>query len=180
MPEKHKELSEQLTSWWHTQTEFETKKALAALLKVHPDTLGDYFSGRKFPKSDIANRLCEVTNIECLRPDAGGSSSPGKVPRGFPNNDAPREEPQESVAAGSSSRLQEQPRLRKGPEVAAGQPPRGRSLKGMRHGERSVVISFQRTRCPFCAHDIARFRSCVYCGQNFVWANVPLENNEPM
>ena len=60
---EHKELSEQLDSWWRTQTDFKAKKALAGFLKVHPDTIGDYFSGKNFPRPDIANRLYELTNI---------------------------------------------------------------------------------------------------------------------
>ena len=71
--EKHKELSEQLTTWWSTQTDFQTKKALAGTLKVHPDTLGDYFSGRRFPKPNIANRLYELSHFKRLR------STPGEI-----------------------------------------------------------------------------------------------------
>ena len=54
---KHKQLAEELATWWSMQTQFKTKKALAAFLKMHPDTVGDYFSGRKFPRSDTAYRL---------------------------------------------------------------------------------------------------------------------------
>jgi hypothetical protein len=72
---KHKELSEELTTWWSVQTQFKTKKALAAFLEVHPDTVGEYFSGRNFPRSDIANRLGGLTNIRCLKHDFDASSS---------------------------------------------------------------------------------------------------------
>ena len=163
---KHKELSEQLATWWRTQTDFKTKKALAGFLKVHPDTLGSYFSGRKLPSSDIANRLCELTNIRCLKRDFDGDSSSEMVPQESspgpmlphpPGVAAPIGEPQESDITWPSDRLKEG-----------------------RHRERSVVISLQRMSCPFCGHDIARFRRCVYCGQDFVWANVPLESGEPM
>jgi len=136
---KHEELSEQLATWWRTQTQFETKKSMAGFLKVHPDTLGDYFSGRKFPRSDIASRLSELTNIKYLKDYLG--QNPGTIARQLS-----REHPQ----------------------------------RGERYGERSVVISLQRTKCPFCAHDITRFGSCVHCGQHFVWANIPLEYGEPM
>ncbi len=187
--EKHKELSEQLTTWWRKQTDFKTKKALAGLLKVHPDTLGDYFSGRKFPKSDIANRLYELTDIKCLKPDAGSNSSSEMVPQESsatlllphpPGVAASIEEPQELDITGPSGPLQEECHSGKSLGVMARQLPRELPQKGWRHGERSVVISLQRTSCPFCAHDIARFCSCVYCGQHFVWANVPLEHGEPM
>ncbi len=157
--EKHKELSEQLTTWWSTQTDFQTKKALAGSLKVHPDTLGDYFSGRRFPKPDIANRLYELSHIKCL---------------------ASMEQPQESHVTGTSGLLKAGRHPGKSPEAIAGQPPEELTPKGRRYGERSVVISLQRTSCPFCGHDITGFRRCAYCGQEFVWANVPLEHGEPM
>ena len=142
---KHEELSEELTTWWRMQTEFKTKKVLAGFLKVHPDTLGEYFSGRKFPRSDIANRLGELTNIGCLKHDFDSDLSSEMVPH---------------------------------PEVIARQPTRELPQEGGRHGERSVVISLQRVSCPFCEHDITRFRRCAYCGQEFVWANVPLESGK--
>ncbi len=187
--EKHKELSEQLTTWWRKQTDFKTKKALAGLLKVHPDTLGDYFSGRKFPKSDIANRLYELTDIKCLKPDAGSNSSSEIVPQEssatlllpHPSGVAASiEEPKELDITGPPGPLQEECHSGKSPGVMARQLPRKLPQKGWRHGERSVVISLQRTSCPFCTHDIARFCSCVYCGQHFVWANMPLGHGEPM
>jgi hypothetical protein len=106
---KHEELSEQLTGWWRTQTDFKTKKALAGFLRVHPDTLGDYFSGRKFPRSDIADRLSGLTNIGRLKPGTGSRSSQ---------------------------------------EVITEQPAMSLPIKGGRYGERSVVISLQRTKCP--------------------------------
>ena len=175
---KHKELSEQLATWWRTQTDFKTKKALAGFLKVHPDTLGGYFSGRTSPRSDIANSLCDLTNIRCLKRDVD-SDSPSEMlphPPGVPIG-----EPQESDITGPSDRLQEELHLGKNPEVIARQLPRELPQKeGRRYGERSVIISLQRTSCPFCGHDIAMFRRCVYCGQDFVRANVPLESGEPM
>jgi len=127
------------------QTQFKTKKELAAFLKVHPDTVGDYFSGRKFPRSDIANRLGGLANIRCLKHDFDGGLSSEMVPH---------------------------------PEVIKGQPTKELPQEGWRYGERSVVISLQRKSCPFCEHDITRFRRCAYCGQEFVWANVPLESGK--
>ena len=186
---KHKELSEQLTSWWRTQTEFKTKKALAGLLKVHPDTLGDYLSGRQFPKSDIANRLYEITDIKCLKPDVGGNSFTEMVSQEspaaplFPDTHdvaASTGGHQEPVKARPIGHNQEESRHEKNPEVITEQPPGGLPPQGERYGEKSVIISLQRTKCPFCAHDIARFRSCAYCGQHFVWANTPVENSEPL
>ena len=46
--------------------------------------------------------------------------------------------------------------------------------QGERDEDRSVVVSLLRTTCPFCEHDVDEFRNCAYCGQHFVWANVPL------
>ena len=46
--------------------------------------------------------------------------------------------------------------------------------QGEQPQEKSVVISFFRTRCPFCKHTIERFQHCTHCGQHFVWANVPV------
>ncbi|MFC1981470.1 hypothetical protein ACFLVN_04415 [Chloroflexota bacterium] len=156
---------------------------------MHPDTLGDYFSGRKFPKSDIANRLCELTDIECLRPDVGSNSSSEMVPQESsttpllqrpPGVAASIEEPQELDITGPPGPIKEERQLGKSLEMIARQLPRELPKKGWRHGERSVVISLQRTICPFCTHDIARFCSRVYCGQYFVWANVPVEYGEPI
>lgn len=153
MSAKHKELSKQLANWWSTQTDFKTKKALAGFLKVHPVTLAEYFSGRSFPRCDIANRLWELANIECLKPEVGVSTAPPDLPK-------------------------EEPHLGQSTEAMAGQLPEKLHPKGGRYGERSVVISLQRTSCPFCAHEISVLRSCGYCGQHFVWANVPLEHGE--
>jgi hypothetical protein len=72
---KHKELSEQMSAWWSAQTDFKTKKELAGFLKVHRDTIGEYFSGKSTPMPDIATRLYELTNIACLKPDVGSTSS---------------------------------------------------------------------------------------------------------
>jgi hypothetical protein len=186
---KHKELSEQLTTWWRTQTDFKTKKALAGLLKVHPDTLGDYFSGRKFPKSDIANRLFELTNIVCLKPRADANplsetvpqeSSPMPLLLPAPGVTASIEKPQEPDIRGLTGVVEEEGRLGKIPEVIARQPPEESAKQGGRYKEEPVVISLQRTSCPFCAHDIAKFGSCVYCGQHFVWAHVPIGQDESL
>lgn len=71
---KHEELSEQLATWWLTQTNFKTKKALAGFLKVSADTIGDCLSGRRFPRSDIASRIYELTNIKYLKCYSGKST----------------------------------------------------------------------------------------------------------
>ncbi len=158
------ELAEQLTGWWQTQTGFKTKRALAEVLKVHPDTLGDYFSGRKFPRPDIAERLCELTRIACLQAAAGAASSSGTVPK----KASPAPPPPQPAAAASIDKT-EGPGLRETPEAAKESP------GDRRRKERAVLISLERTSCPFCGHDVARFCSCVSCGQQLVWASLPLE-----
>ncbi len=182
---KHKELSEQLTTWWHAQTDFKTKTALATLLKLHPDTLGDYFSGRRFPKSDIANRLYELTNIACLKPDGSINPIPEVIPQNYstmplllpwPNSAASTEKPPEPDITGATGLSEGRHPLGKLPPMMAGQTPRKFPKKGERYEEMPVVISLQRAGCPFCAHDITIFDNCRYCGQHFVWAGVPLEN----
>ena len=187
---KHKELSEQLTSWWRTQTDFKTKKALADFLKVHPDTLGDYSSGRKFPRPDIASRLYELTKIACLKPVAGAESPPQMVPQlsspiaplllSAPRVAASIGKPAEPDITGVAGKFEEKGHLGKIPEVRARQTPKELVKKGERDKEASVVISLQRNICPFCGHDIAQFTSCQYCGQHFVWANVPIEHDQPL
>jgi hypothetical protein len=82
--------------------------------------------------------------------------------------------------AGPTGLSEEKYHLVKSPEAMTGQLPRETPKKGERYNERSVVISLQRTICPFCGQDIAKFGNCVYCGQHFVWANVRLcEKSSP-
>ncbi len=184
---KHKELSEQLTMWWSTQTDFKTKRGLADFLKVHPDTLGDYFSGRIFPKSDIANRLYELTNVACLKPHSGADPLSEMAPQESPSMPLPPpaasvaasiEKPSQPDIAGVTGPSEEKYRLGELPQLIARQIPREFPKKGERYDETSVIISLQRIVCPFCAHDIARFGSCRYCEQHFIWANVPLQKDE--
>ena len=49
--------------------------------------------------------------------------------------------------------------------------------QGERYEDRSAVISLLRTTCPFCKHAVDRFQNCTYCGQHFVWANVPMDES---
>ena len=62
-------------------------------------------------------------------------------------------------------------------EVATRQLPRGFSKQGERYEDRSAVVSLLRTTCPFCEHAVKRFQNCTYCGQHFVWANVPVDKS---
>ncbi len=58
-------------------------------------------------------------------------------------------------------------------EVVTRQLPRKFSKQGERYEDRSAVVSLLRTICPFCEHAVDIFQNCAYCGQHFVWANVP-------
>ncbi len=49
--------------------------------------------------------------------------------------------------------------------------------QGERYEDRSTVVSLLRTTCPFCKHTVDRFQNCAYCGQHFVWANVPMDKS---
>ncbi len=62
-------------------------------------------------------------------------------------------------------------------EVVVRQLPREFPKKGERDEGRSVVVSLLRTTCPFCERGVDEFRNCAYCGQRFVWANVPLDKS---
>ena len=55
--------------------------------------------------------------------------------------------------------------------------PRKFPKKGERHEDRTAVVSFLRTICPFCKHAVDRFQNCAYCGQHLVWANVPVDKS---
>ncbi len=59
-------------------------------------------------------------------------------------------------------------------EVVTRQLPREFPKQGEQYEDRSAVVSLLRTTCPFCEHGVDRFKNCVYCGQHFVWANVPV------
>jgi hypothetical protein len=176
---RHKTLSEELTSWWQGQADFKTKRALAESLKVHPDTIGNYFSGRKFPKGDVARRLWEITKIACLEHGTVSESPLSIAP--LPSQSrvaAPMpEDPDTTGLPGFKddydSKNSGDVMKRKAPREA----PREATKKGDRYTERSIVVSFQRTICPLCGHIIREFRDCANCGQHFTWANVPLEQD---
>lgn len=61
--------------------------------------------------------------------------------------------------------------------VAARQSPREFPKQGDRYEDRSVIVSLLRTTCPFCEHAVNRFQNCAYCGQHFVWANIPMDKS---
>jgi len=167
---KRIELSAQLAAWWAAQTDFKTKRALAGHLEIHPDTLGDYFSGRKFPKPDIASRLGDLTKISCLNHD-GANLPSGAVPQ-----DSSTTPPLLAGASGvvSAGQPDNECHLAKSPEAHGQQPSRHFLKKGERQGHGAVVISLQRAGCPFCEHPIGGLANCAYCGQHFIRANVPL------
>jgi len=64
-----------------------------------------------------------------------------------------------------------------GDKVVTRQLPRKFPKQGERYEDRSAVVSLLRTKCPFCKHAVKRFQNCAYCGQHFVWANVPIDKS---
>ena len=168
---KNKTLSEELNSWWQGQTIFKTKKELAESLKVHPDTVRTYFSGRKFPKEDIERRLWEITNIACLEP--GAESSLPMAPPPSQSSTTEAEPNAESLPDSDNNNRSENV-----PEIVKAKMKRQALETRYRHSERSMVISIQRTFCPICGHTVRAFHTCSHCGQLFVWANVPLKPDD--
>ena len=61
----------------------------------------------------------------------------------------------------------------KGEQAVTNQLPK----QGERNEHRSVVVSLLRTTCPFCNNTISRFGHCAFCGQHFVWANIPIDKS---
>ena len=59
-------------------------------------------------------------------------------------------------------------------EVVTRQLPTESPKQGERYENRTAIVSLLRTICPFCEHTVGRFQNCAYCGQHFVWANVPM------
>ena len=49
--------------------------------------------------------------------------------------------------------------------------------QGERAKERAAVVSLRRNKCPLCNSPVAQFKQCEYCGQHFVWANIPLNES---
>ncbi len=62
-------------------------------------------------------------------------------------------------------------------EVVTRQLPREFLKQGERYEHRTAVVSLLRTTCPFCEHAVDRFQNCAYCGQHFVWADVPMDKS---
>ena len=73
----------------------------------------------------------------------------------------------------SDNRLEPVEGEAEGGGIAASQLPK----QGERDKERSVVVSHLRNKCPFCGNTITRFMHCTYCGQHFVWVNMPLSES---
>lgn len=124
---------------------------------MHPDTLGEHSSGKSFPRSDIADRLCELTDIECLKSDVGDNSSTEMVSQErpaaplilHPLNVPSREEPQESVTTGASGQPQEESHPGKSPEVITEQQPRELPPKEGRREERSERVKGYRVKVQY-------------------------------
>jgi len=161
-----------------------SKKQLALELGISINTLGKWW-GRREPSPEHATKILQLLhedNPVTMTISDKNSASPGREPdivgkvteakhAGEANFRECRKAPQSNreaadLAAGLAS-----------DEVVARQLPRELPKKGERYEDRPVVVSLLRTTCPFCEHDINEFRNCAYCGQHFVWANVPLDKS---
>ncbi len=140
-----------LGKWWGRR-EPSPEHATKILQLLHEDTpvtitISDKNSASPGRETDIAGKVTEANFRECC-----------EVPQS--NREAV------DLAAGLASDA-----------VVARQLPRELPKKGERYEDRSVVVSLLRTTCPFCEHGVNEFRNCAYCGQHFVWANVPLDKS---
>jgi hypothetical protein len=66
---KYQELYDQLTSWFTTQTKWETKRAFAAGMGIPNTQMEHYFRGDAFPKGEVRRKLYEETRSSCLAPE---------------------------------------------------------------------------------------------------------------
>ncbi|MFC1865291.1 multiprotein-bridging factor 1 family protein [Chloroflexota bacterium] len=123
-----------------------SKKQLALELGISINTLGKWWGSRE-PSPKHATKIQQL-----LQEDT--SSTITVVNKN-------------SISAGNEA---------KNDEAVIRQPTLELLKQGEAHIDRSTVVSFLRTRCPFCRHKLERFQHCAHCGQRFVWANVPLSN----
>lgn len=157
-----------------------SKKELALKLGISINTLGKWW-GRREPSPEHATRIRQLLQEDTPTTVLHKSfTSPEedtmtveKVTEGERTNEA-----NFGGASPSSSRATDFPAGVIGDEVIARQLPTELLKRGERYGEKPVVVSLIRTKCPFCQHDVDRFRNCVYCGQHLVWANIPMERDE--
>ena len=157
-----------------------SKKQLALELGISINTLGKWWRRRE-PSPEHAAKmrqlLHEDTPVTMIISDKN-SASPGRETdivgkvaeekqAGEANFRECSEAPQSNrKAAGLAS-----------DKVAARQLPGEFPKEVERYEDRSVVVSLLRTTCPFCEHDVENFQNCAYCGQHFVWANVPVDKS---
>ena len=157
-----------------------SKKQLASELGISINTLEKWWRRRE-PSPEHATKirqlLHEDTPVTMTISDKD-SASPGRETdivgkvteekqAGEANFRECREAPQSNLEADGLA----------SDEVVARQLPREFPKKAERDEDRPVVVSLLRTTCPFCEHDVEKFQNCAYCGQHFVWANVPLDKS---
>jgi len=155
-----------------------SKRQLALELGISINTLGKWW-GRREPSPEHATKILQLLHEDTpvtMTISDKNSASPGRetgiVGKVTEANfreccKAPQSNREAAdLAAGLAS-----------DEVVARQLPGELPKKGERYEDRPVVVSLLRATCPFCEHEVNEFRNCVYCGQHFVWANVPLDKS---
>ncbi len=124
-----------------------SKKQLAVELDISINTLEKWWRARE-PSPEHAAKIRQLLDEDASTTIAVADEYPAP-----PAREAPR------------------------PRVVAAPAATGLSKQGKRHEEKPAVVSLLRTTCPFCKRAIDRFRNCAYCGQHFVWANVPVDDS---
>ena len=159
-----------------------SKKQLASELGISSKTLEKWW-GRREPSPENVTRIRKLLQEDApttitifdksFTPSGEDTMSVGKPTEGKNTNKENLNE-----APLSNAGVPDFPARVAVDEVIARQLAREFPKEGERYQERSVVVSLHRTKCPFCEHDVDRFRNCVYCGQHFVRANIPMEHDE--
>ncbi len=156
-----------------------SKKELALKLGISINTLGKWW-GRREPSSEHASRIRQLLQEDTPTTVLHKSfTSPGENTMTVEKVTETRQTDEANFSeAHLSNRGTDFPAGVIVDEVIARQLPTELLKRGERYGEKPVVVSLIRTKCPFCQHDVDRFRNCVYCGQHLVWAIIPMERDE--
>ena len=124
-----------------------SKKQLALELGISINTLEKWW-GRREPSPEHATKIRQLLHEDTSTMITVSNKNPASTGKETDSND-----------------------------VMARQFPSKFPKNGERYKDRPTVVSLLRTTCPFCEHAIERFQHCTYCGQHFVWANVPLDKS---
>jgi transcriptional regulator with XRE-family HTH domain len=161
-----------------------SKKQLALELGISINTFGKWW-GRREPSPEHVTKIRQLLHEDTsttIRIPSKNSASLGRetdiVGKVTEEKHADEANFQECCEAPQSNRVATDTAAGlASDEGVARQLPRELSKKGERYEDRAAVISLLRTTCPFCEHGVKRFQNCLYCGQHFVWANVPVDKS---